>query len=73
MGLPISSSAVVTWVTKLRSILPTTSYMSDVTFDMRFNQMHVHCGYAEPWRVTLIDTGEKVMTGAAKAGKGVYW
>jgi len=36
-------------------------HMSDVTFDMRFNQMHVHCGYAEP-RVT-IDTGEKHMTG----------
>jgi glucose-1-phosphate cytidylyltransferase len=38
-------------------------HMSDVTFDMRFNQMNVHCGYAEPWRVTLIDTGEKTMTG----------
>ena len=38
-------------------------HMSDVTFDMRFNQMNVHCGYAEPWRVTLVDTGEKTMTG----------
>lgn len=38
-------------------------YMSDVTFDMRFNQMNIHCGYAEPWRVTLVDTGEKTMTG----------
>ena len=38
-------------------------YMSDVTFDMRFNQMNVHRGNAEPWRVTLIDTGEKTMTG----------
>jgi len=36
--------------------------MSDVTFDMRFNQS-IHCGYAEPWRVTLIDTGESTMTG----------
>lgn len=38
-------------------------HMSDVTFDMRFNQMNVHCGYAEPWRVTLVDTGEQTMTG----------
>lgn len=38
-------------------------HMSDVTFDMRFNQMNVHAGNAEPWRVTLIDTGEETMTG----------
>ena len=38
-------------------------HMSDVTFDMRFNQMNVHSGYAEPWRVTLVDTGENSMTG----------
>ncbi|NJN29035.1 MAG: glucose-1-phosphate cytidylyltransferase [Synechococcales cyanobacterium RM1_1_8] len=38
-------------------------YMSDVTFDMRFNQMNVHNGSAEPWRVTLVDTGETTMTG----------
>lgn len=38
-------------------------HMSDVTFDMRFNQMNVHFGYAEPWRVTLVDTGESTMTG----------
>ena len=38
-------------------------HMSDVTFDMRFNQMSVHCGYAEPWRITLVDTGESTMTG----------
>lgn len=37
--------------------------MSDVTFDMRFNQMNVHTGNAEPWRVTLVDTGENTMTG----------
>ncbi len=37
--------------------------MSDVTFDMRFNQMNIHAGKAEPWRVTLIDTGESTMTG----------
>ncbi|NET02907.1 MAG: glucose-1-phosphate cytidylyltransferase [Sphaerospermopsis sp. SIO1G2] len=38
-------------------------YMSDVTFDMRFNQMNIHSGYAEPWRVTLINTGDHTMTG----------
>jgi glucose-1-phosphate cytidylyltransferase len=38
-------------------------HMSDVTFDMRFNQMNVHSGYAEPWRVTLVDTGDNTMTG----------
>lgn len=38
-------------------------HMSDITFDMRFNQMSVHRGYAEPWRVTLLDTGESTMTG----------
>lgn len=38
-------------------------HMSDVTFDMRFNIMNIHCGHAEPWRVTLIDTGDQTMTG----------
>ncbi len=38
-------------------------HMSDVTFDMRFNQMNVHSGYAEPWRVTLVDTGDNTLTG----------
>ncbi|MFN7527411.1 MAG: glucose-1-phosphate cytidylyltransferase [Dolichospermum sp.] len=38
-------------------------HMSDVTFDMRFNQMNVHSGYAEPWRVTLLNTGDNTMTG----------
>lgn len=38
-------------------------HMSDVTFDMRFNQMNVHAGKAEPWRVTLVDTGDSTMTG----------
>ena len=38
-------------------------HMSDVTFDMRFNQMNVHSGYAEPWKVTLVDTGDNTMTG----------
>ncbi|BAZ27739.1 glucose-1-phosphate cytidylyltransferase [Cylindrospermum sp. NIES-4074] len=38
-------------------------HMSDITFDMRFNQMNVHSGYAEPWRITLINTGDNTMTG----------
>ena len=38
-------------------------HMSDVTFDMQSNQMQVHHRYAEPWRVTLVDTGEHTMTG----------
>ncbi len=37
--------------------------MSDVTFDMCTNRMDVHAGNAEPWRVTLIDTGEHTLTG----------
>ena len=38
-------------------------HMSDVTFDMRNNRMEVHEGHAEPWRVTLVDTGDNTMTG----------
>lgn len=38
-------------------------HMSDVTFDMQHNKMEVHHRYAEPWRVTLVDTGEDTMTG----------
>ena len=38
-------------------------HMSDVTFDMSNNQMHVHHKSAEPWKVTLVDTGENSMTG----------
>ncbi|MDD3328277.1 MAG: glucose-1-phosphate cytidylyltransferase [Zoogloea sp.] len=38
-------------------------HMSDVTFDMRRNQMEVHERHAEPWRVTLVDTGEHTQTG----------
>jgi glucose-1-phosphate cytidylyltransferase len=38
-------------------------HMSDVTFDMRFNQMNIHSGNAEPWKVTLVDTGENTLTG----------
>jgi glucose-1-phosphate cytidylyltransferase len=39
-------------------------HMSDVTFDMSANnKMEVHQNNAEPWRVTLVDTGENTMTG----------
>ena len=38
-------------------------HMSDVTFDMEHNRMEVHQRYAEPWRVTLVDTGDETMTG----------
>jgi glucose-1-phosphate cytidylyltransferase len=38
-------------------------HMSDVTFDLRSNCMEVHHRRAEPWVVTLVDTGEKSMTG----------
>lgn len=38
-------------------------HMSDVTFDMANNQMEVHRKHAEPWRVTVVDTGENTMTG----------
>lgn len=37
-------------------------HMSDVTFDMSKNSMEVHQRSAEPWRVTLVDTGEDTMT-----------
>lgn len=36
---------------------------SDVTFDMQNNKMIVHNNSAEPWKVTLVDTGEQTMTG----------
>ncbi len=38
-------------------------HMSDVTFDMALNKMEIHQRHAEPWRVTLVDTGEHTMTG----------
>ena len=38
-------------------------HMSDVTFDMQHNQMEVHQRKAEPWRVTLVDTGDNTQTG----------
>ncbi len=38
-------------------------HMSDVTFDLSKNEMQVHQHKAEPWRVTLVDTGDDSMTG----------
>jgi glucose-1-phosphate cytidylyltransferase len=38
-------------------------HMSDVTFDMASNKMEVHQRGAEPWKVTLVDTGEDIQTG----------
>jgi glucose-1-phosphate cytidylyltransferase len=38
-------------------------HMSDVTFDMRDNSMEIHQNAAEPWRVTLVDTGADTQTG----------
>lgn len=38
-------------------------HMGDVTFDLRDNSMEVHQSGAEPWRVTLVDTGEATQTG----------
>jgi glucose-1-phosphate cytidylyltransferase len=38
-------------------------HTSDVTFDMQNNDMVVHQNHAEPWKVTLIDTGADTMTG----------
>lgn len=38
-------------------------HTSDVTFDMQTNSMQVHERHAEPWKVTLVDTGDATMTG----------
>lgn len=38
-------------------------HMSDVTFDIANNSMEVHQRKAEPWRVTLVDTGDDTLTG----------
>jgi len=38
-------------------------YMSDVTFDIKNNKTEVHKKFAEPWKITLVDTGDDTMTG----------
>ena len=47
-------------------------HTSDVTFDMQKNSMEVHERYAEPWKVTLVDTGEDTMTGGRLKRVGQY-
>jgi glucose-1-phosphate cytidylyltransferase len=42
-------------------------HMSDVTFDMAKNTMEVHRRTADPWKVTIVDTGEETMTGGRLA------
>lgn len=47
-------------------------HMSDVTFDMAHNEMEVHEKHAEPWRVTLVDTGDNSLTGGRLKRVGRY-
>lgn len=47
-------------------------HMSDVTFDMKNNSKEIHQNEAEPWTVTLVDTGEKTMTGGRLKRIGKY-
>ncbi|MGA7521616.1 MAG: glucose-1-phosphate cytidylyltransferase [Acidobacteriaceae bacterium] len=47
-------------------------HMSDVTFDMHSNNMEVHESVAEPWKVTLVDTGDNTGTGGRLARVGKY-
>ena len=46
--------------------------MSDVTFDMRDNSMEIHQAAAEPWKVTLVDTGAETQTGGRIRRVGEY-
>lgn len=47
-------------------------HMSDVTFDIAANQLEVHQRNAEPWRVTLVDTGDDTQTGGRLKRVGNY-
>jgi len=47
-------------------------HMSDITFDLKNNTMEVHTNGVEPWKVTLIDTGETTMTGGRLKRVGDY-
>ncbi len=47
-------------------------HTSDVTFDMATNSMEVHEHHAEPWRVTLVDTGDDTLTGGRLKRVGKY-
>ena len=43
----------------------------DVTFHMDLNHMEIHKRNADPWKVTLVDAGEKTMTGGRLAGSKI--
>lgn len=47
-------------------------HTSDVTFDLSNNRMEVHQRHAEPWRITLVDTGEETQTGGRLKRIGPY-
>jgi glucose-1-phosphate cytidylyltransferase len=47
-------------------------HMSDVTFDMTTNTMELHNQKAEPWRVTVVDTGDETMTGGRLKRVGTH-
>src|SRR5208282_5095011 len=47
-------------------------HMSDVTIDLSQNQVNIHNSYSEPWRITLIDTGELTATGGRLKRAGPY-
>ncbi|QWD76406.1 glucose-1-phosphate cytidylyltransferase [Polynucleobacter sp. MWH-UH24A] len=47
-------------------------HTSDITFDMQKNSMEVHEQFAEPWKVTLVDTGEETKTGGRLKRVGQY-
>ncbi|HYG52286.1 MAG TPA: glucose-1-phosphate cytidylyltransferase, partial [Flavobacteriales bacterium] len=47
-------------------------HMSDVTIDLKVNDMTVHQNTAEPWKITLVDTGEETMTGGRLKGVQRY-
>ncbi|MCP5005010.1 MAG: glucose-1-phosphate cytidylyltransferase [Planctomycetes bacterium] len=47
-------------------------HMSDVTFDLSNNNVKVHQNCTEPWKITLVDTGEKTMTGGRIKRVGDY-
>ena len=45
---------------------------ADVTIDARSNEVEYHTAKSEPWRVTLVDTGEGTMTGGRLKRVGAY-
>ena len=47
-------------------------HTSNVTFDMKKNKMTVHDNHAEPWKVTLVDTGDDTLTGGRLKRVGNY-